>query len=141
MAGLNPLKPIRLGDPGGMQRLGARWTQLDLRGFSCCLVTFIVCMTCGCFTARDATPGREFSITHLTGENCKADKAQACYEEGLALTAAGGSAADRTRGITLIRRACVAKISAACGTLAERFKEPQKLSGQSFRYASDAVWD
>lgn len=76
--------------------------------FPRCLVTCVLCITCGCFTLRDVMPGREFPITHMAGEDCKADKAQACYEEGLALTAGGSSAADRTRGIALMRQACIA---------------------------------
>ncbi len=141
IARLNLFQPSRSGDPAEMQRLGARPAQIDSRRFSRSLITCIVCMTCGCFTARDVMPAREFPITHMTGEDCKADKAQACYDEGLALTAAGSSAADRTRGIALMRRACGGKISAACGTLAERFKQPQKLSGQTPRYTREAVWD
>jgi hypothetical protein len=48
-------------------------------------VIAIIGTICGCFTHRDVSPGRPFPITRSSSEDCKAGKAQACYEEGLAL--------------------------------------------------------
>jgi len=104
-------------------------------------VIAIIGTICGCFTYRDVSPGRPFPITRSSSEDCKADKAQACYEAGLALTEANSSTADRAKGITLLQQACTAKLSAACDTLERRFQPPKKISGASPRYTRAAVWD
>ncbi len=137
LSGIDQLEP-RASRP---QHLDARQTLIGFRRFPPCIATCILYVASSCFTSRDVMPVRQFPITHMTGEDCKGDKAQACYEEGLALTAAGGSASDRTKGIALLTEACRSKVSAACGTLARRFKPPQKLSGENPRYTNEAAWD